>query len=402
MGVRADRAISKKNANKFQALVEDARTHSAELRGLDQPNWVARLCMWKNSTGPGSESSHSASMYVNMTNRGHVVWCMFRGLYLYSIIVMFHVEWCIRKPWSSSIMICTNNIIAHNHRTNNGMSFYIYTPTSTSIIYRYKKFLGWLVFLNIVAVVLESMPSVEPNVPHFLWQGFEGVSVLFFSVEYVINVLTAAYDPKHNFSCITYMTSFIGMSDLFSIVPFYVQTLVLPALYGDAAEGMFDGTIFRIMRLARILEFEQFFEAFTLLDDVFTKAGPVLKATGVLALILWVGSASMFYYSSPHADTDDDAVNEGGEDAAVFTSIVDALYYTSIFMAGEWCNVDFTPFGGLVCICLAMVGVALFSIPVGVLFEGFQDMLTEKHGGGGDDGDGTTVNDNDEEEGDSK
>ena len=65
---------------------------------------------------------------------------------------------------------------------------------------------------------------------HMHAQGFEGVSVIFFSAEYVINVLTASYDPKHNFSRTSYMTSFIGMSDLLSIVPFYVQILVLPAM----------------------------------------------------------------------------------------------------------------------------------------------------------------------------
>ena len=97
-----------------------------------------------------------------------------------------------------------------------------------------------------------------------------------------------------------------------------------------------------------------------------------------MALILWVGGATAFYYADPHNDSE---VNgNGGEDPAVFTSIVDALYYTSIFMAGEWCVSDFTPAGSVICVVMAMVGVALFSIPVGVLFEGFQDMLEERHG----------------------
>lgn len=59
----------------------------------------------------------------------------------------------------------------------------------------------------------------------------------------------------------------------------------------------FDATIFRVFRLARILELERFFEAFSLLNDVLVKAAPVLRATGVLALIVWVGGASIFYYS---------------------------------------------------------------------------------------------------------
>jgi len=27
---------------------------------------------------------------------------MFRGLLLYIVVVIFHIYWCIRKPWSSS------------------------------------------------------------------------------------------------------------------------------------------------------------------------------------------------------------------------------------------------------------------------------------------------------------
>ena len=38
------------------------------------------------------------------------------------VVLMFHVKWCTRKPWSFSIKHLNNNnnnIIAHNHHTNN-------------------------------------------------------------------------------------------------------------------------------------------------------------------------------------------------------------------------------------------------------------------------------------------
>lgn len=151
---------------------------------------------------------------------------------------------------------------------------------------------------------------------------------------------------------------------------------LLPVLF---PRFVFDATIFRIFRLARILELEKFFKAFSLLDDVLVQAAPVLKATGVVALIVWVGGATMFYYLEPHNEDEAESAARGGEDAAVFTSILDALYYTAIFLAGEWSSVDFTPLGSVLCMVMALIGVALFSIPVGVLFEGFQDMLTEQH-----------------------
>lgn len=256
--------------------------------------------------------------------------------------------------------------------------------SSSAVAYRY--FMGALIIANILAVILESMASVESAIPHFVWQSFETLSVLAFTAEYVINVISAPYDPKYGFSAQKFCFSFIGLADFFSIVPFYVQQILIPIF---APNAQFDATIFRILRLARVLELERFFEAFTLLDDVFVKAAPVLKATGVLALIVWVGASSLLYYVEPHDDIDDDGIKDalaaGGEEPAVFTSIVDAMYYCTIFLAGEWCKVDFTPLGSVICTAVALIGVALFSIPVGVLFEGFQDMMAEKAGVSTDD-----------------
>jgi len=59
---------------------------------------------------------------------------MFRWLYICSIVVAFNYYWCTRKPWSSSIMLCNDDIIAHNHYTHNGMSFYI---SKSTILLRY-------------------------------------------------------------------------------------------------------------------------------------------------------------------------------------------------------------------------------------------------------------------------
>lgn len=56
-----------------------------------------------------------------------------------------------------------------------------------------------------------------------------------------------------------------------------------------------DVSVFRILRLFRILQLEHFLAAFTFLDDVWVSVRPTLAATGLLALVLWVGSACLFY-----------------------------------------------------------------------------------------------------------
>ena len=41
-----------------------------------------------------------------------------KGLFLYTGGILFHVEWCIRQPWPSSIISYSITSIAYNHHTN--------------------------------------------------------------------------------------------------------------------------------------------------------------------------------------------------------------------------------------------------------------------------------------------
>lgn len=53
------------------------------------------------------------------------------------------------------------------------------------------------------------------------------------------------------------------------------------------------------------------------------------------------------------------------------------MFYTAIFLGGEWAQFDFTWPGKILCCVLCIVGIALFAIPVGTVFEGFQEVLEE-------------------------
>lgn len=60
-----------------------------------------------------------------------------------------------------------------------------------------------------------------------------------------------------------------------------------------------------------------------------------------------------------------------------FNSIPSAMYYVAVFLGGEWATVDFTWPGKILCCALCVMGIALFAIPVGTVFEAFQDVLQE-------------------------
>jgi hypothetical protein len=68
------------------------------------------------------------------------------------------------------------------------------------------------------------------------------------------------------------------------------------------------------------------------------------------------------------------------------------LYLTAVFLGGEWGVVDFTYAGRFVCLFFCVLGIALYAIPIGTLFDSFGAVLgmdgggeeEEEEGGGGD------------------
>eukprot|EP00913_Durusdinium_trenchii_P025332 g23782.t1 len=114
----------------------------------------------------------------------------------------------------------------------------------------------------------------------------------------------------------------------------------------------FNAFIFRIARLLRILQLEDFVESFTLLDDAWRSCRETMVATGFMALLVWVCGA--------------------------FKDLPSSMYFTIIFLGGEWAKVDFTPGGKIVCVIYCVVGIGLYGIPIGAVFEAFSDVLADQ------------------------
>jgi hypothetical protein len=58
-----------------------------------------------------------------------------------------------------------------------------------------------------------------------------------------------------------------------------------------------------------------------------------------------------------------------------FLHIVNSLYLTAVFLGGEWGVVDFTWPGRIVCLSFCVLGIALYAIPIGTLFDSFGAVL---------------------------
>jgi hypothetical protein len=238
----------------------------------------------------------------------------------------------------------------------------------------YHHFMLFLILFNVLLVLLETMKDVTAVTGHGVFDAIEWISVFIFTAEFIARVFSAPANPKYhtgddNRSLLCgctmlgrvgiYLTSFFGFCDILSIFPSYLQLLFV------AAGIPFDSTIFRLFRLVRIFELEHFLEAFTLLDDAFRSAKDHLAAAGLLAVIIWVGCSTLFYifeHGSPLVE-------------GAFANIPDSMYYVAVFLGGEWCHCDFTVPGKILCIWLVAAGIGLFGIPVGAIFDAFEEII---------------------------
>ena len=291
----------------------------------------------------------------------------------------------------------------------------------STFAYSTRIFMLCIIIANVVAVLLESVPSIDKAVGNErgnFFDVFEAVSVFVFATEYILRLFCAPKNREALYSPFVYATTFFGIVDLLSTAPWFVQQALMAT--GNLSPDDDIARIFRIFRIFRILQLEDFVVAFSKLDNVFRASQDVLKATGLLALIIWVGCGALFYIfeennpnwrecdaSVPlYANKSDsllgcydfrttaecNEVYPGLCSQKAFVDMPNALYYTAVFLGGEWGVVDFTWPGRMVCLFLCVVGIALYAIPIGTLFDSFGAVLgmggddDEEEDDGGDDG----------------
>jgi hypothetical protein len=276
--------------------------------------------------------------------------------------------------------------------------------TFTPFAFAGRVFIFTVIIASVVAVVAESVPSIDKavgNNPGNFFDQFEVFSVMVFAAEYILRLFCAPKNRESLYSTFIYATTFFGIVDFLSTAPWFIQE-------GLVATGRLDASgdttqIFRCFRIFRLLQLEDFVTAFSKLDNVYRASKDVLKATGLLALIIWVGCGGLFYIfeeNNPNwrecdvsvpltAESPDDppgcydfsstpacnAYYPGLCSQNAFTDMPNALFFTAVFLGGEWGIVDFTWPGRIVCLFLCVVGIALYAIPVGTLFDSFGAVL---------------------------
>jgi hypothetical protein len=289
------------------------------------------------------------------------------------------------------------NVFLNGEEDENGTTHWtVFSKTGRIFIFT-------VIISNIVAVLAESMPTVDRAVGNEsgnFFDVFEAFSVTVFLVEYVLRLFCAPKNREALYSTFVYATTFFGIVDFLSTAPWFIEKgLVVAGVMDERGDAV---KVFRMFRIFRILQLEDFIVAFSKLDNVFRASKDVLKATGLMAVIIWVGCGALFFIfeqDNPNWRSCDMSVPLTSDDPKypgcydfnstadcndfypglceqrAFTSMPNALYYVAVFLGGEWGLIDFTWPGRFVCLFLCVAGIAIYAIPIGTLFDSFGAVL---------------------------
>ena len=217
----------------------------------------------------------------------------------------------------------------------------------------------FLISLNVLAVVLESVHAIKSTAPDFFF-GFEVLSVIIFTIEYfarVWSVVDNPWRPDHEHPVkgrIRYMFTWMAIVDLVAIAPFYLGILTGADL-----------RILRALRLLRIFKLTRYSSAMTLLLQVFREETRTISAAMFVSMLLVFVASTLAY------------IFEHTVQPEVFSSIPAAMYWAVITMTtvGYGDMVPITTVGKLLGALIGILGLGMVALPAGILASGFNNAL---------------------------
>lgn len=215
-----------------------------------------------------------------------------------------------------------------------------------------------LIILNVIAVMLETVPSFhdQPNEQAF-FHYFDLVSVIIFTVEYVLRIWSSNQEEKYKHSFwgrLKYMVSPGAIIDLLAILPFYLHAFI--------------GFDLRVLRMLRLLRFIRLFrltaymKSAQIIVNVFKKRINELALSLVLVIFLIVFASCVMYFAEIRTPE-----NKG------FTSIPATIWWAVVTLTttGYGDMYPITTIGKTMAGVIMLTGVAFFALPAGIISAGF-------------------------------
>ena len=219
-----------------------------------------------------------------------------------------------------------------------------------------------LIALSILSIVLESFSGLNDKY-HTVFHVFETVTVVVFSIEYLLRIWTAdLLYPEAKHPRLKYIFSFMAVIDLLAILPFY-----LPFISADL-RFLRMMRLFRLFRLLRVFKLGRYFEALQIIVRVIRTSGPQLIMSVVICFFVMLFSAIIMY------------TVENPVQPEQFPNVISSLWWAicTLTTVGYGDVYPVTHIGRLFASVISLVGIGIIAIPTGIIAAGFNQVISKE------------------------
>ena len=233
--------------------------------------------------------------------------------------------------------------------------------TNDKVARGFQFFIVTLISANVLMVILETESSITD--PYgYLFNPFEIFSVIVFTGEYAGRILLCKIDPKYQnkkFARLRFALSPMMLIDLAAILPFFLPFIITDIRFIR---------IIRLFRLFRLFKLARYSQSMQTLGEVFkAKAGDLSVAFFVL-FIVWIFASTLMYHAEHEAQPE------------AFGSIPSSMWWGIITLTtigyGDTYPVTFA--GKVIGTGVAVLGIAVYAIPAGIMASAFTEELRKK------------------------
>ncbi len=225
-------------------------------------------------------------------------------------------------------------------------------------------FIITLIFLNVIAVILETVESLSTQYSSF-FRTFETFSVSIFTIEYLLRLWTCTTDKRFTGAMkgrARFAATPLALIDLMAFLPFYLP-MILPV------DLRFIRAL-RLFRLFRLFKLGRYSRSVKTLGNVLKEKKEELVVTMFAVLILLVIASSLMYFIENRAQP------------RAFSSIPASMWWgvSTLTTVGYGDIYPVTPVGKFLGAIISIFGIGMFAIPAGILASGYAEEIQRAHG----------------------
>lgn len=211
------------------------------------------------------------------------------------------------------------------------------------------------IIVNLAVAIMYTFPEMREKYGEALLL-IENVTVAFFALDYLLRIYTAKYlyrEKTEAHAIKEYMTSFTGIVDLLSFLPYY-----LPIFFPAGATAF---RMIRLVRIFRLFKINAYYDSLHVITQVISGKRQQLISSVFIIVVLMIAS-SLCMYSLEH-----EAQPE------VFKNAFSGIWWatSTLLTVGYGDIYPITTMGKILGIVITFLGVGMVAIPTGIISAGF-------------------------------